>query len=189
MPLQSPSGAEPNKKWVGLTFKEVQEHPWVEHAEQLRLIRRFAVYQKEAYRCNDDCTENGFNSITGSSDKLSFIRADTPVHVARAFARECANWAAKLVRDGLWEARKGTATLGEVEAFEVAADVCKKAFRREPTRQVMVVCLYNPWTRRAKMIILPCFVFGCFSAVHGWNCYSHLLTHAGRRLAAVPVTG
>ena len=39
------------------------------------------------------------------------------------------------------------------------------------------------------MIILPCFVFGCFSAVHGWNCYSHLLTHVGRRLAAVPVTG
>ena len=93
------------------------------------------------------------------------------------------------MRDGLWESRKGTATLGEVEAFEVAADDCKKAFRREPTGQVIVVYLYNPWTRRAEMIILPCFVLGCFSAVHGWNCYSHLLTHAGRRLAAVPVTG
>ena len=40
------------------------------------------------------------------------------------------------------------------------------------------------------MIILPCFVFGCLiSAVHGGNCYSHFLTHLGRRLAAVPVTG
>ena len=161
----------------------------MEHAEQLRLIRRFAVYQKEAYRCIADCTENGFNPITGSLDKLSFIRADIPVHVARAFARERVNWEAKLVSEGLWESHKGTATLGEVEAFEMAADDCKKTFRREPTRQVMVVCLYNPRTRRAEMIILPCFVFGCFSAVHGWNCYSHLLTHAGRRLAAVPVTG
>ena len=53
----------------------------------------------------------------------------------------------------------------------------------------MVVCLYNPRTRLTVLSILPCFVFGRFSAVHGWNCYSHLLTHAGRRLAAVPVTG
>ena len=63
----------------------------MEHVEQHRLIRRFAVYQKEAYRCIDDCSKNCINSITGSPDKLSFIRADTPVHVARAFARKRAS--------------------------------------------------------------------------------------------------
>ena len=78
VPLPVGQEVEPNRKWVGFTFKQVQAHPWVEHAEQLRLIRRFAVFQKEAYRCIDDCTENGINPITGSSDKLSFIRADTP---------------------------------------------------------------------------------------------------------------
>ena len=121
VPLRAQPGTEPNQKWTGFTFKQVQEHPWVEHAEQLRLIRRFAVYQKEAYRWIDDCTENGFNPITGSLDKRSFIRADTPVHVARAFARVRVSWEAKLLSEGLWESRKGTATLGEVEAFEVAA--------------------------------------------------------------------
>jgi hypothetical protein len=98
VPLSVGQGVEPNQKWVGFTFEQVQDHPWVEHAAQLRLIRRFAVFQKEAYRCIDDCTENGFNPITGSSDKLSFIRADTPVHVARAFARERVSWEEKLVR-------------------------------------------------------------------------------------------
>ena len=46
VPLSVGQGVEPNQKWVGFTFKQVQDHPWVEHAAQLRLIRRFAVFQK-----------------------------------------------------------------------------------------------------------------------------------------------
>jgi hypothetical protein len=44
-------------------------------------------------------------------------------------------------------------------------------------------------TRRSEFIVLPCFIFGCYSAVHGWNRYSHFATHCGRHLALAVTTG
>ena len=41
---------------------------------------------RSAPSCIDDASESGDNDITGSEDELTFIRADTPVQVARAFA-------------------------------------------------------------------------------------------------------
>ena len=81
--------------------------------------------------------EGNILEVASLSDRGRFVqmvlvsgsRVDTPVHVARAFARERVSWEDKLVRAGIWESHKGTASLGEVEAFEVAADDCKKSFQ------------------------------------------------------------
>ena len=176
------------ERWDVLSYSDMDSHPWVHGSDDLRAVRRFGVEQKGAIRPIDDCSENGYNDITGSRDKLSLIRADMPVQVARAFAAERVSWEASLRQAGKWESSRGSATAGETEAFEEALDDCKKAFRREPTVRPMVVCVYNPHTRRAGFIVLPCFVFGCFSAVHGWNRYAHFATHVCRRLLAAVVT-
>ena len=112
-----------------------------------------------------------------------------PVQVARAFADARLRREQELKRQQRWEQSRGSAQAGEREAFEEGQDDCKKAFRRCPVEHVMVVCVYNPVNRRAEFIILPCFIFGCYAAVHGWNRYSHFVTHCGRRLALVATTG
>ena len=189
------SASDVAHKWRGLTLDELYQHPWVypradgSHRAQVRAARRFGTWQKGALRPIDDASENGDNDITGSLDKLTLIRADTPVQVARAFAEARLRWEQELQRQHRWAHSCGSAVAGEREAFEEAQDDCKKAFRRCPVQHVMVVCVYNPVTRRAEFIVLPCFIFGCYAAVHGWNRYSHFVTHSGRRLALAVVTG
>ena len=193
--LADASASSVARRWRGLTLQELYQHPWVyprpdgSHRTQVRAARRFGTWQKGALRPIDDASENGDNDITGSLDKLTLIRADTPVQVARAFADARLRWEHELKRQHRWAQARGSAEAGEREAFEEAQDDCKKAFRRCPVQHVMVVCVYNPATRRAEFIVLPCFVFGCYAAVHGWNRYSHLVTHCGRRLALAAVTG
>ena len=193
--LADPASESVARKWRGLTLEELYQHPWVypradgSHRAQVRAARRFGTWQKGALRPIDDASENGDNDITGSLDKLTLIRADTPVQVARAFADARLRWEQQLKRQQRWEQSCGSAVAGERESFEEAQDDCKKAFRRCPVEHVMVVCVYNPVTRRAEFIILPCFIFGCYAAVHGWNRYSHLVTHCGRRLALAVTTG
>ena len=193
--LADASSSKPDYKWRGLSIDELYQHPWVypqadgSHRGQVRAARRFGTWQKGALRPIDDASESGDNDITGSEDKLTLIRADTPVQVARAFALSRRRWEEDLKRQGRWVSGRGSASSGEREAFEVAQDDCKKAFRRCPVASVMVVCVYNPVTRCSEFIILPCFIFGCYSAVHGWNRYSHFATHCGRRLALVATTG
>jgi hypothetical protein len=193
--LADASSSEVTRKWRGLTMEELYQHPWVypqadgSHRGQVRAARRFGTWQKGALRPIDDASESGENDITGSTDKLTLIRADTPVQVARAFALARRSWEQELKRQGRWGRDRGSAVSGELEAFEEAQDDCKKAFRRCPVANVMVVCVYNPVTRRSEFIVLPCFIFGCYSAVHGWNRYSHFATHCGRRLALVATTG
>eukprot|EP00310_Coccolithus_braarudii_P011596 CAMPEP_0183379174 /NCGR_PEP_ID=MMETSP0164_2-20130417/125291_1 /TAXON_ID=221442 /ORGANISM="Coccolithus pelagicus ssp braarudi, Strain PLY182g" /LENGTH=806 /DNA_ID=CAMNT_0025556753 /DNA_START=1 /DNA_END=2424 /DNA_ORIENTATION=+ len=151
-------------------------------------IRRFGVYQNGATRPIDDCTEQGDNSITGGQDKLTLIRADMPIRVSQYYALARVRWERELQRRGKWAQLHGSAVSGEVEAFEVATDDAKKAFRRVPTAEVQVVCVLNPVLLRAELVMLPGFVFGCLSAVMAWNRYSHYATHVGRRALAVPVT-
>ena len=64
----------------------------------------------------------------------------------------------------------------------------RKAFRRLCSRNVWVICIYNPVTRKAVYIILPSFSFGALSAVYGWVRLSSLYTNSLRRLIAVAVT-
>ena len=175
-------------RWRGFLPSELHKHPWVGHNGSCRYIRRFGVCQNGATRPIDDCTEQGDNSITGGQDKLTLIRADMPIRVSQYFAAARVKWEGELHKRGKWVQLHGSAVAGEVEAFEVATDDAKKAFRRVPTAEVQVVCVFNPILLRAELVILPGFVFGCLSAVMAWNRYSHYATHVGRRALAVPVT-
>jgi hypothetical protein len=169
---------------------EFGNHPWVRSHNEHRFIRRFGVFQKGKWRPIDDCTENGINLCTGSADKLTLFRSDVGVQAATCYVRERDAWRRRLVERGSWAARSGSAAAGElaVDQVEIGLDDCRKAFRRLPTRKLMVVVVFNPITMRAEIILLPCFVFGCLSAVMGWNRYSHFASHISRRLLAVPVT-
>ena len=184
---ESTAGEAPTQ-WRGFLPEELHKHAWMGHNGSCRYIRRFGVRQNEATRPIDDCTEQGDNSITGGQDKLTLIRADMPVRVAQQFAASRVRWEAELRARGRWEQSRGSAEPGEVEAFEVASDDAKKAFRRVPTAEVQVVCVFNPVLLRAELVMLPGFVFGCLSAVMAWNRYSHYTTHVGRRALAVPTT-
>lgn len=177
--------------WRGFTKAELDAHPWLDGPGSWRAIRRFGVLQKGRIRPVDDGTENGMNSITGTLDKLSLIRPDSPAHVCAAYARAQMRWQEELRQRGLWESRCGSALLHVVDAYVHGSDDCKKAFRRIPCRRpgLMVVCVFSPTAMRPEYFILPSFVFGYYSAVLGWNRVTALYTHCVRRLLAVPATG
>ena len=178
-------------QWRGFHPEELDAHPWLRGPGTWRSMRRFGVEQKGKIRPCDDGSENGINSITGSLDKLSLIRPDSPAHVAAAFAREQMRWQDELIRLGTWSTHHGSAILDTVDRYYHGSDDCKKAYRRIPCRNpgLMVVCLFNPETKTAEYFIIPGFCFGYYSAVLGWNRITALYTHLGRRLLAIPATG
>ena len=179
----APCNAPPEESWAGFTWSELLAHPWVEPAH-LRAVRRFGVFQKGRWRPIDDYTENGGNSCTGGSDKLSLVRSDSLASMHRAYTKAQMEWQRDLVEEGRWPQRSGSAIFGVPDAIEGSANDVKKAFRRLPVIKVNVVCFYNPITRRVEYIILPGFIFGAFSAVMAWNRYSAWVTHSARRLFA-----
>jgi len=73
-------------QWRGFHPEELDAHPWLRGPGTWRSMRRFGVEQKGKIRPCDDGSENGINSITGTLDKLSLIRPDSPAHVAAALA-------------------------------------------------------------------------------------------------------
>mmetsp|Transcript_25572 Transcript_25572/g.63278 ORF Transcript_25572/g.63278 Transcript_25572/m.63278 type:complete len:279 (+) Transcript_25572:741-1577(+) len=155
-----------------------------------RAIRRFGVEQKGSIRPVDNCTENGLNLVTGSRDKVTLIRPDSPARVCACYAREQMEWQEDLLRRGRWEADHGTAVQGVPDPYIHGNDDVKKAFRRIPNAAVglMVVAVLNPDTMRAEFFILPSFVFGSISAVMSWNRIPAAYTHFARRVLAVPST-
>ena len=177
--------------WRGFSANELDDHPWLDGPGSWRAIRRFGVLQKGKIRPVDDGAENGINDITGTWDKLSLIRPDSPGLVCAAYARAQMRWQDELVRQGLWEARRGSAQLDVLDEYCHGSDDVKKAYRRVPCRcpGLMVVCVFNPQTMQAEYFILPSFVFGYYSAVLAWNRVTALYTHCARRLLAVPATG
>ena len=177
--------------WRGFTKHELDAHPWLRGPGSWRAMRRFGVLQKGKIRPVDDGSENGLNSITGTLDKLSLIRPDSPAQVCAAYARAQMRWQDGLHRQGLWETCHGTAQFNVVDAYMHGSEDTKKAFRRIPCRfpGLMVVCVFNPREMRPEYFFLPSFVFGCYAAVLGWNRVTALYTHCVRRLLAVPATG
>ena len=177
--------------WRGFSIQELNGHPWLDGPGSWRAIRRFGILQKGKIRPIDDCSENGINGITGTLDKLSLIRPDSPAHVCAAYARAQMRWQDELIRQGLWEARHGSARRDVVDAYGHGSDDCKKAFRRVPNRcpGLMVICVFNPQTVQPEYFLLPSFVFGCYAAVLAWNRVTALYTHCARRLIATPATG
>lgn len=177
--------------WRGFSAAEIDAHPWFDGPGSWRAIRRFGVLQKGKIRPVDDGAENGVNSITGTTDKLSLIRPDSPAHVCAAYARAQMRWQDDLIRRGLWESLRGSAQRDVVDAYAHGSDDTKKAYRRVPCRcpGLMVICVFNPLTLQPEYFILPSFVFGYYSAVLAWNRVTALYNHCARRLIAVPATG
>ena len=136
------------------------------------------MFQNEKWRPVDDATENSVNLCTGAEEKVKLIAADHPARVARAFVQEH-------VRRGL-----------DMPAVEQGTDDARKFFRRFPNCDpaYMVVAMCNPACMEFKPdnvvhFVLPSFIFGCFSAVYASSRYTAYLTHASRRLLAVPTGG
>ena len=126
----------------------------------------------------DDATENSVNQCTGAEQKVKLISADHTARVARAFVQEH-------LKRGL-----------EMPAVEQGTDDAKKFFRRFPSCDpaYMVVALWNPacfdfTPENVVFFVLPSFIFGCYSAVYASSRYTAYLTHAARRLLAVPTGG
>lgn len=184
-PTPSPDGSR-----RGFSLLELNSHPMLKGSGSYRVIRRFGVEQKGSIRPVDNCTENGLNLVTGSGDKVTLIRPDSPARVCACFAREQLAWQEELQRQGRWEEEGGTAVDGVPDPYIHGNDDVKKAFRRIPNAAVglMVVGVLNPLSLRAEFFVLPSFVFGSISAVMSWNRVPAAYTHFARRLLAVPST-
>lgn len=183
-----PESAPATQKWRGFTSGELDSHPWLKGRGSWRAARRFCIFQGGKWRPIDDMSENGMNSITGSTDKLTLIRADAPLLLSQQFAHEKREWEDRLARRGRWLQQRGSASWRVPDAYGQGIDDVKKAFRRVANADpgLMVVCVFNPISAAAEFFLLPSFVFGCYSAVLAWNRVSAAYTHVSRRLIACP---
>ena len=174
--------------WDVLDAAAVDRHIWTRDKGQWRALRRFGIYQKDKWRPIDDATEAGFRGVTGSNEKISLIRPDSPARIAAAFHAAQMRWQDRLDRKGTWNARHGTAVRGVSDRYQHGKEDVRKAFRRLCARNAWVVCVYNPITRRAGFLIIPSFIFGALSAVYGWIRLASLYSNSARRLLAVATT-
>ena len=83
-------------EWTGLTASEIDAHQWIAGKAQWRSLRRFGVFQKGKWRPIDDATEAGFRDVTGSDEKISLIRSDSPARVAAGFYSAQMRWQERL---------------------------------------------------------------------------------------------
>ena len=121
-----PSMSQACHEVTGFSTREVDTHPWVKGKGQWRALRRFGIFQKNKWRPIDDATEAGFNGMTGSDEKITLIRADSPAPICAAFARSQMQWQERLAASGKWESSHGSAVWDTPDAYEHGKEDARK---------------------------------------------------------------
>ena len=93
------------------------------------------------------------NSISGSDDKLSLVRADIMARVCREYYSQ--------------HQQLGT----PFPAFGFGEDDVKKAFRRlfNTAWYLYVIFVWDYVRQEVAYFMLTSFIFGCYAAVMAWN--------------------